>query len=616
MNFLKIEKNKFISIGNEWSSYQNKINWLSTFKIKELAAKEKKKYGFISPTNLNNKQYSFIEENQNNYYDISENRFDDGYVSPQDEHITSLSILKNKQNLYSGAILVSLLITSSCYVKVIKNEFDTIHYWLVYINEERNILLDKICYSSNELFDELNLYKNLDNDNKIYCYCSNADKVILIEENISYDIEKIKNLEINEFFSDEIKNTIGGFNKVKILELYSEKGKYNKQIAIGTGVTAMVLLTYLYIYPDQYYKDVSDDKYISSSKESKEFLSWKKELNKNKRKKSQSNKNEYVDYDQYKLIGFQQIENIFYSQFYSKQSIKNNILFLSKNLPLYLANYKLNKISFSENKYLAFYSRIDGEQTTFDLLNKKMNELSIKINHEIKNVQIDKNGDLSIYAIDFVDSLNKNDFEKTLEKRIDYDKENNIMDAVEKLNKKIDTLSKKQSAIKNDVIDSNKLERAFLFKGKDEYQELVNISSNLDNLYKEMVKIKNKEKTKYVFDYDLIDASIYSYFKTAQLHGIKYNFSSPTINNYYPSFKDKKINIDPKISEDERIFSKSYAFNISSLKNVTNTSFYFSNLIDLIDYKNIKIETVEYFPYQADWKVTGLFFEKNNLNFK
>lgn len=584
--------NELLCIGlKNYNKKLDKIKFLSRFQIKEQAKKEGVEHLFISPVSIGNTvQYYFF----NSKNDLNED--DDDSLNLSKEII---NYVKNNdiQDVLNGAMMLSVLLSNSFYIRCISSDYGNNKYWVTYLSESREIIIDAIANGDDELAEYINTYTVIaDESLKIFTNNKDQENVMSLFNDLSSDFFEI--LDDNEFTKEEFLKAYK--NKLKMISFTKTK-KIDKRIVVGCSSGLAILMLYLIVYPDTYYDEIYSGEYSEISLKSRNaYDNWIKQSSKKKKSKLIQ-----VDEFEAKEKALNQIENLFYSQFFSKKDILENMLNLNKKIPMYMKEYKLIKIGYSQNNFVLFFERLTDSDGDFMSLDHGIEKFSRENGLSIKPMSIEKNGDLRIYKVEFDDSELKNKFSELIETR-SVNSKNNDDSSIKDKSKEIESLKKKISGIKSSALNLNYFERAFFFDINEHYKQIKTKDKQLSKLYDEVFKLLNLEKKHSDFNYNLVDGTISSYIVNSQKFNYFYKFKNPAIENSFPSLNDGEKLAD---SIKNKVFASSYSINISSKKEISSNPDDFIRGFNLVLADNIKINSVEIIPETWIWAIDASLFE-------
>lgn len=556
MEFIKIGKLN-IAININWEFVDGVSNKKNLEKnVKKLAKKNNNRFGALS---------SVIHDKQSQYY------------------LFNSAVDFDGNNIYAGATLLAENFKNHIIVKsLVSEKIEERKYWVLSIDSD-GFIFDE----GDTIISEDDLETHLDSMISI-----TGAKLVTFEEdnqniynNFDFKVSAIINAETLESHPDL------DYFKIKILLV--EKKKYKLILACSTSLVLSSLSMYIYLQDMTHFDYITNQTYLEANIDyDSKIQSWKKE-HETKKKKNTFTQEEFY------ILAKKQLLDTYDSQFFTNEEIVNNFKKVEKNFPIFIAEWKLQKIAYTKNQFIVFYKKIEDSNGIYTDLDNKINSLSKEHKLSITPVGIENNGTIRIYTANFPSEERRNAFfsRKKIEESIE-----TPIDSIKRLEKDSDKYKSELDSIKNSVEELNIIDKYFSNKIDDAYYEIDNINLKIKDIYKKMIFTINKKEKNIEIPKDFLSGNAMKFIELTQKN-VEYDWSLPNSGVKYPIIKSKRENatLIP--------FATSYKVKVSSdLK--TKGFFNFSEAVKIINSPSFIFDVIEYETERQEWVVDGRIFEK------
>lgn len=556
MEFIKIGKLN-IAININWEFVDGVSNKKSLEKnVKNLAKKNNHRFGALS---------SVIHDKQSQYY------------------LFNSSVDFDGNNIYAGATLLAENFKNHIIVKsLVSEKIEDRKYWVLSIDSD-GFIFDE----GDSIISEDDLETHLDSMISI-----TGAKLVTFEED-NQNIYNNFDFKVSSIINSETLESHPDLDYFKIKILLVEKKKYKLILACSTALVISSLSMYMYLQDMTRFDYIINQTYLDANVDyDSKIQSWKKD-HETKKKKNTFTQEEFY------ILAKKQLLDTYDSQFFTNEEIVNNFKKVEKNFPIFLAEWKLQKIAYTKNQFIVFYKKIEDSNGIYTDLDNKINSLSKEHKLSITPVGIENNGTIRIYTANFPSEERRNAFfsRKKIEESVE-----TPIDSIKRLEKDSDKYKSELDSIRNTVEELNIFDKYFSSKIDDSYEEIDNINLKIKDIYKKMIFTINKKEKNIELPKDFLSGNAMKFIELTQKN-VVYDWSLPNSGIKYPIVKSKRENatLIP--------FATSYKVKVGSdLK--TKGFFNFSEAVKIINSPSFIFDVIEYETERQEWVIDGRIFEK------
>tara|TARA_B100002019_G_C21265627_1_gene599264 strand:- start:500 stop:2179 length:1680 start_codon:yes stop_codon:yes gene_type:complete len=521
----------------------------------------------------NNKTQFNYGAYSNTYKDIKKSQYTVSNDSQNDDKVIYPAALIFLQD-YKGYVIVK---------EVSRDEHDNVHYWVCIIDPKGTIIEDKVL-------NENNTESTVSNYVTIYDYKLLAFK----NEYVPYD----STIEVDDIISQEDFKLPKNAKELKFT-FFRYKGKEINKNYVVILIFAIVGLTYFFNYYETDKKiELQNKKWLTEYQTYQDEVElWKKNNDRNFNRSSKSSELEYTQ-NEFTNLAKKQIQNQFDVQLYSNQNIIKNIREIERTIPLYLAEWKLNTIGYTNNQIILTFDKIQSSTGVFTELDYLIDDIDKKREDiNITTLDLANNGLTRIYRVEFNNFKNTNknaDGETLFEiRRKQFKKISELSDDIDRLRRQINSTGRRVSNISTfDQIFSDKLETI----ETSTQRKLL----ELKDLYEDIRKEINYKPENFELAVNLQKRTFLEYIETTQ------------INNNYDWIYPKDLSLYPLIDTKQNLnyFARSYEVGASSREGLSNDFEALINAgLELSDLNGI-ITLLEFDTEDSSWTIKGMIFNK------
>tara|TARA_B100000700_G_C15063722_1_gene868069 strand:- start:20414 stop:22093 length:1680 start_codon:yes stop_codon:yes gene_type:complete len=555
-----IEINNYnLAVNLEWKNVEGNNQKTIHRKLRKEATNNKTHFNYGAFSNT----YKELKKSQ--YTTSNDAQFDDKVIYP-----AALIFLQD----YKGYVIVK---------EVSRDEHDNIEYWVCVIDPKGKIVEDKLLNENNT-------------DSTVSNYINIYDYKLLVFKNeyVPYD----SSIEINKTILESEFKLPKNAKELKYT-YFRYKGKEINKNYIVILVFAIVGLFFFFNYYETDKKIQLENKNWLKQYNTyqDEVELWKENNDRNYNRNSKSSSLEYTQ-NEFTNLAKKQIQNQFDVQLYSNRNIITNIREIERTIPLYLAEWKLNTIGYTNNQIIITFDKIQsstGVFTELDYLISDINEKRKDIN--ITKLDLTNNGLTRVYKVEFDNFKTTNtnaDGETLFEiRRKQFEKISKLSGDIERLRRQIRSTSRR-------ISDVSTFEQIFTDKLESIERQIKRKSSELEDLYKEIRREINYKPENFELNIDLNTNTFFKYIETTQ------------INNNYDWVYPKDLALYPLIDTKQSLnyFARSYEVGAKSREGLSNN---FEALINAgVELSNLNgiITLVEFDTENSSWVIKGMIFNK------
>lgn len=492
-----------------------------------------------------------------------------------------------KENVYPAVSFFINNFKSYVIVKKVEelkeNNIKKIIYWFCAIDSNGFVVEDSLV---NEDAIDLKVSEYLEIDYNLACFKNDYQPY-----SPEITINKIFNEDLFDEYFELVKNS-------KFTRYKKEELKLNHNLIIIGVIAALGLGGFFTYYDTGTKKEIVKTDYLRKFKEERrEMTSW--EQTNNLSTNNRNNKNEII-YTEEEIEDFakKQIQQKFDLQKYNNTVILENIILLERTYPIYLAEWRIEKVAYSSNKFILIYSKLSDSNGVFTDLDYMVGAISKDKTFKVIPAALEKNATIRIFEIEFnnYERVNSENLNLTL-----FDIRNQQKEKIEEIIKDIKVTENKIKSFKNRAGKINTFKQIFS-------NDLTSIKSNLsistkklNELYANLKIEINFQPENYDMNRQISSNSGLQYLKMSQIH-TNFDWGFPTNKISYPVLDRKNKNMIP--------YANSYDVSVKSKKEISNNfedmllaGKHFSN-------QNIIIDKVDYEIHTGNWTITGIVFEK------
>jgi hypothetical protein len=548
--FLRIGDKKY-ALGLDWVDIKGSNKFLLKNALSKIVKENKVTHASLSP---------IINEGKSQYVLFSR------FKSKEDVYAAASCFLEK----YKSRIIVR---------KLISDDPSISKYWMLAIDANGFVLGggDVVVVGDEDLQEEVNGLKYL------------LDLKVVVFSQHKEDLADL--ITIDEEIADSIFDDFSQHDYIKIKVYLKKERPWLKYVFIGAGVLSVCLTGYIVLKDDSQFQEIIQNKHMNKVKKlDSEIKKWKKE-------NSGRNKKKVKTPEQLDTLAKQQLLDIFDSQFFTKGEIVENLRRAENILPLYLVEWKLTRLAYTKNNFIAVYQKIPKSNGVYKDLDSEISMISSDSGVEIRPVGLDSNGSVRTYKVGFLDNGRSDKF--FMRKKVESEKVGKIV-RLKTFEKKI---KKDRSAMSYLVIEASQLnvfEKTFGSAVDNIARSLAGKERAVLKLYDKALSIINEEEVPIYLDASFLKGDAMKYIELTQRY-ITYNWGYPSSPKVFPFGKDIREAVS---------FARVYEISVSPVSGITTGFESMVEAADLISSDNIIYDSVEYFVEDAGWVIKFNYFEK------